>query len=100
MDKKKFEKKKVDGNTAEVEPITNNYSNNAADFMNANRDLLTGRQTRQNTLCLNVQSMKLSSLPEITEEIFPVWENMRKQKNINVLFAENKECARKDMPTT
>ena len=86
IDRKKFEKKKVDGNTAEVEPITNNYSNNVADFINANQDLLTGRQTRENTACLNVQSMRLSSLPEITEEILPIWESMSETKKYKCII--------------
>ena len=45
MDKKRFEKKKIDGNAAEVEPTTSNYSNDAAEFMKVNEDLLTVEET-------------------------------------------------------
>ena len=82
--KKKSEKKKqANGNAAEIEPIANNYSADPYQFLDSNQDLLTGnisRQSRETTVGFNAYSVRISQLPDITEKILPVWEEMKDSK--------------------
>ena len=78
--KKKSEKKKAANlNTAAVEPTANNYSNDPIQFIYSNQDLLSGdssRQTEHDTVNFSSYAVKVSQLPDITESLLPVWEEM------------------------
>ena len=76
---KKSLKRKNKSIAAAIEPIANNYLADPFQFLDSNQDLLTGnisRQSRETTVGFNAYSVRVSQLPDITEEILPVWEEI------------------------
>ena len=66
-----MKKKQVNGSAAEIEPVANNYSDDPLQFLNSNRDLLTGnisRQGRENTVGVGAYTVRISQLPDISEK--------------------------------
>ena len=82
-------KKQANGNASAIEHIPNNYSNDPFQFLEGNQDLLarnTSRQTRETTVGLNAFAVRVSNLPDITEEIMPVSRNMKESKKPKCLI--------------
>ena len=70
-------KKGVNLSTAAVEPTADNYSQDANSFIFNNQDLVSedwSRQNRQNSL--SMCEVKISQLPDITESLLPIWDEM------------------------
>ena len=90
-----FEKRKksVNGNAAAMEPKASNYSNNVDEFISNNIDLVEEGSPRQDEFnSVKAMPVIISQLPEITEEILPKWEKMKRNKIYSCII-----CGKKNM---
>ena len=79
--KKAPKKTAASNNAATMEPKASNYTNNTDEFWAGNMDLLESRPSKQtHQTSARLCPVDISTLPEITEETLPKWEDLKRYK--------------------
>ena len=79
--KKAPKKPTASNNAAAMEPKVSNYTNNTDEFWAGNMDLLEPRSPRQtHQTSARLCPVDISTLPEVTEETLPKWEDLNRYK--------------------
>ena len=76
--KKSLKKSTASNNAATMEPKASNYTNDYEEFLAGNMDLFEPRPSKQSPqTSARLCPIDISTLPEITEETLPKWENLK-----------------------